>query len=134
MPFFRSRRFYLAVLWSLFAAASIGTYLLARNLENGSGNQASAFFGDSRTHEIELYADRAVPLKVIADIGDEILFIVKDDSYHNMAEERTRRGDARLESGELREGESYSLVFQNKSSITFYDRLNSDIRVDIEIR
>lgn len=134
ISFLRSRRLHLAILWSLFAAASVGTYLLASNLENGPSGQASAFFGNSRTHEIGLYSGKAVPAKITAEIGDEIIFIVKDESYHNMAEERTRRGDARLESGELREGESYSLVFQKKSSITFYDRLDADIRVDIEIR
>jgi plastocyanin len=134
MPFFRSRRFNLAILWFLFAAASVGTYILARNLESGPGNHASAFFGNSRTHEIELYRDRVVPTKITAGVGDEVIFIVKDDSYHNMAEERRVRGDARLESGEFGKDESYSLVFQSESSITFYDRLNSDIRVDIEIR
>jgi plastocyanin len=132
-PFFRTRNFNLALLWVLFIAASAGTFILSRNLENGSGNQAAAFFGGSRTYEVSLYQGRIEPTELSVRVGDEVLFIVKDDSLHNMAEERTRRSDARLQSGEFGKDESYSLIFQTKSHITFYDRLDSDIRIDITI-
>ncbi len=133
VPFYRSRNFNLALLWVLFIAASAGTFILSRNLESGRGNQASAFFGNTRTHEVSLYQGRVEPTELSVRVGDEVLFIVKDDSLHNMVEERTRRGDARLQSGEFGRGESYSLIFQTKSEITFYDRLDSDIRIDITI-
>lgn len=133
LPFFKSRNFNLGLLWFLFAAATLGTYLLSKNLGDGSRNQAAAFFGNSSTVEISLFSDRAEPSSVIVGVGDEVLFLVKDESFHNMVEERTKRGDARLESGEIRSGESYSLIFQEKTSISFYDRLNPDIKVSVKV-
>ncbi|MBX4209156.1 hypothetical protein KW799_00440 [Candidatus Parcubacteria bacterium] len=119
---------------SLLAAASIGTYLLSHRIESGISSAASVFLSRGSSHQISVFADKAEPAAVTARIGDEIVFMVKDDSRHNIAEERTQRREARLESGEIGKDESYSLVFQSSGAFSFYDRLNQDIHVAITIR
>lgn len=129
---FRSRAVGLFLVWTLLATAGFGTYLLSRTLR--SENAAGAYLAASSRHEISLYADRAEPASLEARAGEEVVFVVRDKSRHNIAEERTKKTDARLESSEFGEGESYSLVFQGKGVFSFYDRLNQDIRVDVSIR
>lgn len=134
IPFYRSRALNLGLLWVLFIAAGLGTYFLSRNLEGGAHNAASVFLGNGKVFEISLYADRAEPTSVVVRIGDEVIFNVRDDSRHHMAEERTRRDAPRLESGEFGAKESYSLVFQTKGEMSFYDRQNPDIHVSVVIK
>ena len=117
----------------MFALASVGTYMLSHKIEL-RGNAAAAFLSSGQNKEIALYEDRAEPASVTLNQGDEIAFVVKDQSFHDMAEERTERHDARLESGQIGKDESYSLVFNKAGSYSFYDRMHQDIRVDITIR
>jgi plastocyanin len=81
-----------------------------------------------------LSAGRAEPIEIEAEIGNEIVFIVLDESRHNIAEERTNKHDARLESGEFGSGESYSLSFSSSGMYSFYDRMNTDIHVVINVK
>lgn len=132
--FFRTRAFGLLLVWALLVSAAIGTYMLTRGLEGRGDQTASVYSSLSGSKEISLYRDRAEPSAMSASLGEEIAFVVKDESLHNMAQERESRGDARLESGEFGKDESYSLVFSRKGSYSFYDRLNQDIRVTITVR
>jgi plastocyanin len=130
---FASRKFAVALVWLLLVSAIGGTYLLSRDLEERAGNAAAVYLGTGRIHEINLYHDRAEPVSISIRAGDELLFVARDDARHNIAEERSRRNDARLESGEFGPGESYSLVFQTKGTMDFYDRQNQDIHVTVVI-
>jgi len=127
----KSRRFGAIILWILIVISAVGAFFITRNL-NSENNFAAA--GANVSHEVYLYKDRAEPASVTIDRGDEIVFIVKDESRHNMAEERSKKTDARLESGEFGEGETYSLVFESAGTFSLYDRQNGEIHVTIEIR
>ncbi|MEN9622184.1 MAG: hypothetical protein RLZZ67_618 [Candidatus Parcubacteria bacterium] len=129
----RSRKVGLALLWILFICAGVGTYKLSRTIELNGNSTASVFMSNGTQHEIALYSDKVVPTEVRVRVGEEVVFVTKDSSRHNIAEERTRKTDARLESGEFGERESYSLVFQNKGTMSFYDRLNQDLRITVVI-
>lgn len=124
----------LALLWILFALAVLGTYALSQNIQARGDNYAAVFMANGSKHEVMVYADRAEPKSIEANKGDEIIFTVADQSRHNIAEERSDRDDARLESGEIGYKDSYSLVFQRDGSYSLYDRLNQDIRVTVTIQ
>jgi plastocyanin len=119
--------------WIVFIIIMFVTWYFSKSIEMRGNNSASVFTSSGVVHEISLYKDRAETTMLNIRVGEEVLFVVKDASNHNIAEERKRKTDARLESGEFSEGESYSLVFQNKGSMSFYDRLNQDIRVTVVI-
>jgi len=125
-------------LWMLLIAACVGTYFLSNKIElgaNAAANAAAAFLsGGGARHELVLSSGKIEPASVTARAGDEIVFTIKDGSRHNIAEERNQRREARLESGEIGKGESYSLVFQTAGTFYFYDRLNQDIRATIVVR
>lgn len=123
----------LVVALALLLAAGAATLFFSNWIESGRGSAAAAFLSDSVTHQVTLYADRAVPSELHVEVGDEVLFVVAE-GYHNMAEERTDRRDARLQSGELDPSTSYSLVFNAPGEISLYDRLNLDIRVTIRVQ
>jgi hypothetical protein len=128
-----SRSFGLTLVWILFILALYGTYMLSKNIERGGNNGASLFMATGKTHEVSVYKDRAESTLLHMSVGDEVLFIVKDQSHHNIAEERSNKNDARLESGEIGEGESYSLIFKSKGVFSFYDRMNQDIHITLVI-
>jgi len=111
----------------------MGTILLSHRLETSSDNAAAVFFGMGSTREISLYEDRAEPVSVTAGVGDEITFVIRDQSIHNIAEERQSKGDARLQSGEIGPGDSYSVSFAKPGTFYLYDRMNLDIRVTINV-
>ncbi|HEU5114299.1 MAG TPA: hypothetical protein VFT82_00870 [Candidatus Paceibacterota bacterium] len=124
----------LGVLWALFALASFGTYALSHQIKFRFENEAAAFLSTGSSHEIDLYAGKADPTEIDIRRGDQVVFVVKDSSRHDITEERTDRRDARLESGEIRKDESYTLVFTQSGTYSFYDRLDQDIRVTVRIR
>ncbi len=149
----RSRSAKIILLWSLFILASAGTYILSNRIESGATRAAAALDSQSQTasafsagdtladglgrgasYEVDLSTGKADPSTVDARPGDEVLFIVKDDSRHDIAEERSQRKEARLESGEIGKDESYSLVFRTPGRFSFYDRLNQSITVTVTIR
>ena len=120
-------------LWSLFAFALFGVFALSHDLTSKTWNAAAVFLSSGVSHEISLYKDSVSPTEITANVGEEILFVVKDDSFHDIAEERTQKQFPRLESGEIQGGESYSLVFQDKGTYSFYDRMHQDLHVTITI-
>jgi plastocyanin len=122
------------LIWSAFALSVVGTFLLSQNIEIRGMNYAAVFLSGSSSQEISLYANKVEPATIEAFPGEEVVFVVKDDSKHDMAEERNRRKEARLESGELGQGDKYSLVFEGAGSFSFYDRLNQDIHVTVTVR
>ncbi len=119
--------------WILFILAIIGTFALTNKLKQSGENLASVFSGGGSIHKIFLFEDRAEPLSVTVRPGDEVLFMVIDDSRHTIAEERSSKRGVRLESGEFGAGESYSLSFSGPGTYSFYDRMNLDIRVTITV-
>ena len=130
----RSRGFGLALVWILFVLAGYGTFILSKNLETKGNNSASIFMAKGKIHEIGLYDSHAEPAELTVKQGDEVVFKIKDNSHHNIAESRARKIDARIESGELSQDESYSLVFNTKGEMSFYDRMNQDIQIRIFIK
>jgi plastocyanin len=113
------------------------TWYFSRSLETRGTDSASVFLSGSSVVEIVgLYAGKADPTTVSIKAGDSVEFLVKDDSRHYIAERRSesRRGDARISSGEFGPGESYSIQFNTPGSFSFYDRMNQDISIDIEVR
>lgn len=134
IPFSRSHKIKLATLWTLFALASLGTYVLAHNIESQSWDAAAVFLSGAASHEIGLSAEGADPTSIIARKGDEIAFVVRDASTHDIAEERSQRKEARLDSGEIGKGDSYSLVFKNSGVFYFYDRLHQDLHITITVK
>lgn len=132
-PRVKSRVLKISSLWVLFALSLAGTYALSHKIELGSMS-AAVFLSPGASHEIFLYSERAEPTSLSVRAGEEVVFVVKDDSRHNIAEDRTERRDARLESGEIGRDESYSLVFHGSGDFSFYDRLHQDIRVTVTIR
>lgn len=130
----KNRTAKLALLWALFVLALIGIYLLSHKIESGSYNAAAAFLSSGTSHKINLFSNRADPVYVSANTGDEVIFVVKDSGRHDISEERSQRKDARLESGEIGQYESYSLIFHTPGTFSFYDRLNQDIRVIVSVR
>jgi plastocyanin len=129
-----SGAFKISILWALFAVAASGTYLLSERIQSGGSSAAAVFFASGSSREIDLYAGKADPSAVEVRPGDQVVFVVKDDSRHDIAEERTGRRDARLESGEIGKDESYSLVFDGPGAFSFYDRLDQDIRVAVAVK
>lgn len=119
--------------WIVFIIIMFMTWYFSKSIEMRGNNSASVFTASGIVHEISLYKDKVEPTTLNVRVGEEVLFVVKDSSKHNIAEERKRKTDARLESGEFSGEESYSLVFQNKGTMSFYDRMNQDIRVTIVI-
>ncbi len=120
--------------WVLLGLALVGTYTLSHELEDSYGNSAAVFFGMGSAHEIALYEDRIEPNVIDARIGDEINFVIRDQSIHNIAEERQGRGSPRLQSGEIGPGDTYSISFAKEGTVYFYDRMNLDLRVTINVR
>jgi plastocyanin len=123
----------IAAVWIILLLALAGTFALSKKLGGEGGNIASVFSSGGRIHQISLYEERAEPVLIDARPGDEILFKVMDESLHNIAEERSSKRDARLESGEFGAGESYSLSFSGPGTFSFYDRMNLDIHVMITV-
>ncbi len=121
-------------LWILFAAACLGTYLLSHRIQLAGNNMAAVFLARGSSYEVNLYAAKADPIAVTINPGDQVNFVVKDDSHHDISQERTDSLDARLESGEIGKDESYSVVFKDPGTFSFYDRLNQDIRIAVTIR
>lgn len=121
------------ILWLLIIAASVGTYALSHKLELGA-NAAAVFFATGERHELALYADRVEPSQILVRKGEEVVFVVKGDRAHDISEERSQRREARLDSGEIGKGESYSLIFAGAGTFYFYDRMNQDIRATITVR
>ncbi len=134
MKFLQRQNSKIAIVWLLLIFAVAGTFALTKKLEQSGENLASVFYGGGSIHKIFLFEDRAEPVSVSARPGDEIVFMVIDDSRHTIAEERSSKRDARLESGEFGAGESYSLSFSSPGTYSFYDRMNLDIHVMITIK
>ncbi|HEY4500211.1 MAG TPA: hypothetical protein VJH25_00270 [Candidatus Paceibacterota bacterium] len=133
MEFLHRQNTKTAVVWVFLVLALVGTFVLTKKLGQEGENMASVFLGRGVIHKILLFEDRAEPVSVTARPGDEVVFMVLDDSRHTIAEERSSKRDARLESGEFGAGESYILSFSNPGMYSFYDRMNTDIHVTIII-
>lgn len=133
-PFFRTRAFGIFSVWTLVVLASMGTFVLTRDIEDRADGLAAVYLGMRGFHEISLYQSGADPVSVTVRKGDEVVFVVRDQSYHNIAHERRERGDARIESGELQEGDSYSIAFPASGEYSFYDRLNLDTRITVYVK
>jgi hypothetical protein len=125
------------IFWVMLAMLVGVTGYFSRSLEmRGTDSSASVFFSGQKTEIIELYADRALPIIVAIRRGDSVEFVVRDESRHHIAERRSEsnRGDARIASGEFGPSESYSIQFNSSGMFSFYDRMNQDISIDIEVR
>lgn len=133
MEFFRRRNMKVVFLWIFFLLALAGTFAITKKLGQEGENIASVFLGRGAMHKFFLSEGKAEPASITASPGDEIVFMVLDDSLHNMAEERSSKRDARLESGEFGVGESYVLSFSSPGMYSFYDRMNTDIHVVVVI-
>lgn len=120
--------------WVFLLLAVAGTFMLTKKLGESGENAASVFFGGASMRKIYLYQERAEPTSITAETGDEIVFMVLDESKHNIAQERSSKRGVRLESGEFGAGESYSLSFAEPGLYSFYDRMNLDIRISITVR
>jgi len=123
-----------ALVWIFLLLATTGTFVLTKQLGREWGDTASVFLSGGKTHEIQIYSDRAVPVSITANPGDEIIFKIMDNGFHNIAEERSPKRGVRLESGELSEGDSYILSFSKSGMYSFYDRMNVDINLIINIK
>lgn len=133
MEFMRKREVKIAMVWMIILLALAGTFALTKKLGQEGENMASVFLGRGAVHKFFLSEGKTEPVSITARPGDEIVFMVLDDSLHNMAEERSSKRDARLESGEFGAGESYVLSFSEPGMYSFYDRMNTDIHVVIVI-
>lgn len=124
-----------AFLWLFLLLAIAGTFVLTKKIGREGLNAAGAYLSGGSMHKVFLSQSLAKPETITARRGDEIVFIILDDSIHNIAEERTeeRRG-ARLSSGDLHAGESYSLSFGTAGTYSFYDRMNPEIHVTIVVK
>lgn len=123
--------------WSLLVILMLATWYFSRSIETRGTDSASVFFSGSSTVDvIELYSGKADPSVASVRAGSSIEFVVKDDSRHYIAERKSeaRRGDARISSGEFGAGESYSIQFNTPGSYSFYDRMNQDISIEVEVR
>ncbi|HVT74963.1 MAG TPA: hypothetical protein VHD69_00905 [Candidatus Paceibacterota bacterium] len=110
------------------------TYAVSQSMGSGTFDAAAAFLSGEHDIDVVLYADRAEPASVEVETGQRVVFIVGDDSRHDMAEERTQRREARLASGEIEKGDSFSVAFRESGSLSFYDRMNQDIHVSVTVR
>lgn len=130
-----NRGFKKAFLWVFLILAVAGTFVLTKKISREGLNTAGAYLSGNPMHKIFLSQNKAEPETVTVRRGDQIAFIILDDSIHHVAEERTeeRRG-ARLSSGDLRAGESYTLSFGASGTYYFYDRMNPEIHVTIVVR
>lgn len=125
------------VFWTLIICLMAVTWYFSRSLETRGMNTASVFLSDSEaSHTISLDSKKVEPVSISIRAGDSVEFVVHDESLHFIAERKTvsRRGDARISSGEFGPGESYSIQFNTPGSFSFYDRMNQDISIDIEVR
>lgn len=129
-----SRGLRIALLWILFSLISLVTYAVSQSMGSGTFDAAAAFLSGEHDIDVVLYADRAEPASVEVETGQRVVFIVGDDSRHDMAEERTQRREARLASGEIEKGDSFSVAFRESGSLSFYDRMNQDIHVSVTVR
>lgn len=132
--FYRYRKFFF---WGFLIILMMATWYFSRMLETRSSSTASVFLsGPSSLEIVELYAGQVIPTMVSVKVGDSIEFVVKDDNVHYIAERKTvsRRGDARISSGEFGPGESYSIQFNTPGFFSFYDRMNPDVSIDVEVR
>lgn len=123
--------------WVLLSILMAVTWYFSQSIETRGTDSASVFLsGSSTVDTVELYVGRANPTAVSIQAGDSVEFVVRDESRHYIAERRssTRHGDARISSGEFGPGESYSIQFNTPGSFSFYDRMNQDISIDIEVR
>ncbi|MFA6158201.1 MAG: hypothetical protein WC763_01040 [Candidatus Paceibacterota bacterium] len=118
---------------AVLGLAVFGTYSLSNKLSLSSGNAAAVFMGGGSTHEVSVYSNRFEPSELVARTGDEIVFTVKDEGIHNIAEERQSKGDARLQSDEIRRGDTYSLRFSVPGTVYLYDRMNLDMHMAITV-
>jgi plastocyanin len=125
------------IFWVMLIILVGATWYFSRSLETrGTNNGASVFFSGQKTENVGLYTGKALPDKVSIRAGDTVEFVVVDESRHYIAERRSEsnRGDARIASGEFGPGESYSVQFNSRGTFSFYDRMNQDISIDIEVR
>ena len=125
------------IFWFMLIALVGLTAYFSRSLESRSGNNgASVFFSGQKTEIVGLYSNKSDVGTVSISIGDSVEFVVRDDSRHYISERRSvsNRGDARIASGEFGPGESYSIQFNSSGDFSFYDRMNQDISIDIEVR
>lgn len=132
--FYRYRKVFF---WTLLVILMLVTWYFSQSLETRGTGTASVFLsGSSTTDTVELYAGQAIPTTISVKLGDSVEFVVRDESRHYIAERRSssRHGDARISSGEFGPGESYSVQFNTPGSFSFYDRMNQDISIDIEVR
>jgi len=113
------------------------TWYFSQSIQTRGTDNASVFLsGHGVNTIISLYADHADPKMVSVRRGDSVEFTVKDASRHDIAERRNgdKKGDARIASGEFGSDESYSLQFNTSGMFSFYDRMNQDISIEIEVR
>lgn len=125
------------IFWVMLIALVGVTAYFSRSLETRDGNNgASVFFSGQKTEIVGLYTNKSDMGTVSIRTGDSVEFVVRDDSRHYISERRsnTNRGDARIASGEFGPGESYSIQFNSSGTFSFYDRMNQDISVEIEVR
>jgi len=123
--------------WTLLIGLMAITWYFSRSLETRGTGTASVFFSGSEvSHTIPLDSKKVEPISLSIRAGDSVEFVVHDEGLHFIAERKTvsRRGDARISSGEFGPGESYSIQFNTPGSFSFYDRMNQDISIDIEVR
>ena len=132
--FYRNRK----IIFWVFLIILVGvTWYFSQSIETRSTNTASIFLsGSQKTDIVYLYKDRVEPMSLSVRIGGTVEFVVRDENIHYISERKTvsRRGDARISSGEFGPGESYSVQFNTPGSFSFYDRMNQDISIDIEVR
>ena len=121
--------------WVFIVILAFAAYNLSKRIETRGENGAS-IFSFHNTYVVHLYEDIIKPNIVTAKVGDEIEFVVKDESRHNMFQMRGSNwsGDARIESGEFGIGESYLLQFNEPGEYHFYDRLNRELFVTINVK
>jgi hypothetical protein len=130
-------RYRKVLFWILLIVLMFVTWYFSQSIETRGTDSASIFLsGSSRLEIVELYVEHAVPATVSVRAGDSVEFVVKDGGRHYISERRssTRHGDARISSGEFGPGESYSIQFNTVGTFSFYDRMNQDISIDIEVR
>ena len=123
--------------WMTLIILMCATWYFSRMIETRGTDTASIFLGGHGINTvISLYSTKADPNNISIRRGDSVEFVVRDISRHDIAERRTsgQRGDARIASGEFSVDESYSLQFNTSGTFSFYDRLNQDISIDIEVR
>ncbi len=130
---FRYRK---VLFWLFLACLMAVTWYFSRTIETRTSDSAASFFsGVARVITVELSQTGAVPAHVTLPVGGSIEFVVVGEGKHNLAEQRSssRRGDARISSGEFGAGESFLLQFNTPGEFYLYDRLNEAVSIDIQV-